>query len=218
MRLRLTSIALGATASALLLLGNASAHARYKESIPAKGEVLAASPSQVSITFTQDVQKVTGTYGIQVRYAPTGRSGIVAEATSGPAVLDDADRTLMTVPLRTDLTLGRYEVHWKNVSDADGDPAEGAFSFYIGVEPTADDLAADQELALIGEEQQTPQPTEDGATPAPGDTPAATATPSAGSPDDDEGDNNALIIIGVIVVVGVVVGFLAARFITRRRT
>ena len=210
---------LAAAASALLFAGNAEGHARYKESTPAKGELLAASPAQVSITFSQEVQKVTGTYGIDVRYSPSRpQTGITQDAEAGPAVVNDDDRTIVSVPLRPDLAPGRYEVHWTNVSDADGDPAEGAFSFYIGMPPTAADLAADEALALIGEEEETPEPTGGASTPAPG-TPAASATAVAPrSDDDDGGGSTALIIIGVIVVVGIVAGFLAARFVTRRRT
>lgn len=211
---------LAAAASALLLVGYAEAHARVKESTPTKAEVLSSPPPQVSITFTQAVQKVTGTYGIEVKFAPTNpRTGIrIENVTSAPATLDDADRTIMTVALLSDLGEGRYEVLWKNVSDADGDPAEGAFSFYLGVEPTAEDLAADKQLALIGEEE-TPPATEAASTPSPGDTPVASATalaPSSG--DDDGGRGDGLIVLGVIVVVGIVVGFIAARFVTRRRT
>ena len=50
--------ALLAVPSAILLVSTASAHARYKSSIPATGDVLAASPARVEITFTQEIQKV----------------------------------------------------------------------------------------------------------------------------------------------------------------
>ncbi len=112
----------------------ASAHARVKSSSPAKGEVVQTSPSQVEIFFTQAVQKVAGTYGLAV-----GRDR-GADVTAGPAVIDENDRTHMTVRLQPNLNPGRYVVQWKNVSDEDGNPAEGAFSFYIRSQPNAVNL------------------------------------------------------------------------------
>jgi methionine-rich copper-binding protein CopC len=191
----------------LLSAGSADAHSRLRESTPAKGEVLSASPSQVSITFTQDVQKVTGTYGIDV----TDESG--GDVTTGSAVINDADRTLMSVGLQENLPPGRYVVQYRNVSDADGDPWAAGFAFYVGVEPTAEQLAADAQLEPV---EETPQPTDEPAT-LPGGTPAASATAVAPSDDDDGGGNAALIIIAVIVVVGLLVGFFGFRFLGQRR-
>ena len=74
----------------------------------------------------------------------------------------------MSVPLQPDLADGRYVVHWNNVSDEDGDPAEGAFSFYVNYEPNAVDLENDEQLGQIGAEE----------TPASNDTPAAEDTPA----------------------------------------
>jgi len=192
----------------LLTVSGAVAHARLKESTPAKGEVLSASPAQVSITFTQDVQKVSGTYGIDV----TDEAG--TDVTTGAAVIDDADRTLMTVGLQPNLPPGRYVVRYRNVSDADGDPWTAGFAFYVGVEPTAEQLAADAQLEP---EEETPQATEPASTPEPGDTPAASATAVAPSDGGDDGGNSAVIVIAVIVVVGLIVGFFGLRFIAQRK-
>jgi methionine-rich copper-binding protein CopC len=187
------------------------AHANYESSTPAKGEVLSASPAQVSITFTQDVQRITGTYGIDV-IGPAG------PATAGAATLNDEDRSIMTAPLAPNLPPGRYVVEWKNVSDTDGDSAEGAFSFYIGVQPTAEDLAADAALEEAGEEA-TPTPTTGAATP--GTTPpvSSTATPPAGNDDDDGGSGTTIaIVIGVVAVVaGIAIGFFGMRWYANRR-
>ncbi len=59
--------ALGATLivlAALSLPANAFAYARYKSSTPGAGEVLTTSPAQVDISFTQHIQKVSGTDAI----------------------------------------------------------------------------------------------------------------------------------------------------------
>ena len=208
-------IALGAGAVALAALlaltSTASAHARIKESTPKVGEVVQTSPTQVAITFTEDIQKVSGTYDITVENA--GGTSV----TSGPAVIDEQDRSKLSVPLQASLPAGRYVVHYKNVSDADGDPFEGAFSFYVQVQPTAADLQADADLAKIGAEETTP-----GAdtTPGAGETASPAATTSAASPTaaaatpaatpstSDSASNNTGrnigIAIGVIAVIAVV--------------
>jgi hypothetical protein len=114
-------------------------------------------------------------------------------------------------------------VNWTNVSDDDGDPATGAFSFYLNYTPNAVDLNNDAQLEKVGfEDEETP-----GAGTTPGTTsiatttgqtavattapvatavisPAATATSSSS---DDDGDSNrtqyiiAAIAIGTIFVI-----------------
>ena len=182
-RTTLSAMLAGAAVLAATFLAAAPvlAHARYKSSTPGKGEVLAASPARVEITFTQQLQKISGTYGIEVN---RDRGAAV---TSGPAVLDETDRSKLSVPLQADLQPGRYVVHWKNVSDADGDPATGALSFYVNKQPNAVDLQNDKQLEQIGFEPETPAAgtTPAGATPAAttpaGTTPAAGETPKSGA-------------------------------------
>ena len=181
--------------------GTASAHARYKDSTPARGEVVAASPPTVSITFTQEIQKITGTYSISV----TDAAG--TEFTSGAAILDDDDRTMLSAPLQPSLPPGRYVVAFTNVSDADGDAYEGAFSFYVQVQPTEEDLAADSELAADDEQTPAASVTASGDPPAtPGGNPTPSPTDTPDVEDDDGSDNNALLWVGIAVVAGVAVG------------
>jgi methionine-rich copper-binding protein CopC len=181
----------------------AGAHARLEESTPAVGEVLAASPPQVSITFTQELQKITGTYGIDVFDA----SG--ADVTTGDAVLNDTDRRIMTVDVQPSLPAGRYVVEYKNVSDADGDPFAGAYAFYVGRQPTAEELAADQEL--LGQEEETPT-AQPAASPTAAATPVVVPTPATDGDDDDAGGTITLIlVVGAIALVAtlVVAGYFA---------
>ena len=192
-------------------MSGAAAHANYKSSAPAKGEVLSASPTRVSITFTQEVQKLTGTFGIDV--AVDGG----APVTLGDATLDDSDRSIMTVALEPSLNPGRYVVRWKNVSDSDGDTAEGAFSFYVGSQPSADDLVADEALLKIGAEE-TPQPTPGASTPEDAITePPPSSTAVAPAAEESGGGNSSLIIVAVIVIAGIAFGFAVVRWLTRRR-
>jgi methionine-rich copper-binding protein CopC len=171
------------------------------------GEVDQTSPPQVSITFSQEIQKITGTYGIDVFDANQ------VEVTTQDAVLSDADRRILTVDLPASLPAGRYVVRYKNVSDEDGDPFDGAYAFYIGREPTAAELAADAQLAPQ-EGEETPTASAATPTPAAQATGAATAvaTPASAPEDDDDGGNITLILVIaglVILVVLVLVGFFA---------
>ena len=180
---RISAVTLAGFA-AIAMVATALAHAHYMSSTPGTGEVLSSAPTSVVITFAEAVQKVAGSYDLTVV-----RDG-GASATSGPAVVDAADRAKVSAPLKPGLANGRYVVNWKNVSDVDGDPAEGAFSFYVGVQPSAADLAKDKELAAIGqEEMMTPtavaQPS--AAVTVPAAAPPAAQTPAPALPRTGEG-------------------------------
>jgi methionine-rich copper-binding protein CopC len=174
----------------------ALAHARYKSSIPGRSEVVAESPAQVEITFTEEIQKVAGSYSMSVTDAKD------AFASSGPAVIDEQDRSKMSVPLAAGLPPGRYVAHYNNVSDADGDAFAGAFAFYVATQPTQADMAADAALAAAEapEATDTAAPGAATSTKAPSTaaaSPAAAATPASG----DSGGNKTGIVIGIAVVV-----------------
>ncbi len=163
-RVMLAAVAVGITTVMMATPNVALAHARLKSSTPAVGEVLQTSPTQVVITFTEDLQKVAGTYGIQVT-KDRGQS-----VTAGPTAIDNTDRSKMSVPLQPNLPPGRYVVDYKNVSDADGDKYHGSFSFYVKVQPTTVDLANDAQIATVSAEN---------ASPVAGTTPEAAPTGSA---------------------------------------
>jgi methionine-rich copper-binding protein CopC len=195
-------------AGVALTATRAGAHARLDESTPGVGAVLEAAPTEVSITFTQDVQKISGTYGIDVFNESN------AEVTTEDATLSDADRRMMRVPLPAGLPEGRYVVRYKNVSDEDGDPFEGAFPFYIGRAPTAEERAADE--LLLGEEDETPtasaaSPTVAASPSAAARTPVATATSTATDDDDSGGNITLFLVLGAIALVAIAVagGFFA---------
>jgi methionine-rich copper-binding protein CopC len=217
----------------------AFAHARYKSSTPGTGEVLTASPARVDITFTEQIQQVSA-YSIEVN---RDRG---ASVTSGPAAVDDADRTKLSISLQAGLAPGRYVVSWTNVSEDDGDPVNGGFSFYISTEANAVDLANDKQLAALGFEDvtvtaaaggaNTPSPggTSAAGTPAPARTrPAATtasgtqspgisaATPIPTTTSTGGGSSSSSTTLYVIVgatVVGLIIGLGAWQYLSRRRT
>lgn len=210
--------------SMLVATAPVSAHAQYASSTPGKGGRLTSAPAEVTITFTQEIQRIAGTYEITVNKD----RGLTV--TSGPAVVSDDDRTMMSVPLEPNLADGRYVVRWKNVSDADGDPAEGAFSFYLNYEPNTVDLENDAQLEEVGVEAETPA---SGETPVPDETPdeatPADSAPTTGAPtagatpddgaegDEDDDSTSTLWVILGAVGIGVVAGAGAFAFARSRR-
>ena len=206
---------------AMVLPQAVSAHARYKSSVPGTSEVVQASPARVEITFSQEIQKVSGSYGMTV----TDRNNTLVSM--GPAVINDQDRSRMSVQLTPNLPPGRYVVNWTNVSDADGHDTPGAFAFYVGLQPTAADVAADKALAEIGPAELTPAiadtaspgsvATVPPASTAPATGPAtASAAPTAASASDgSSGSSNTGLLVGIGIVAAVIVvaggGFLLFR-------
>lgn len=162
----------GTGLAALIMVTTAFGHAAYVSSTPAKGAVLQSAPTSVQITFAQAMQKGSANFDIAVAKDGGG------SATSGAATVDAVDAQKGTVPLKPNLASGRYVVNWHNVSSEDGDPAEGAFSFYVSVQPTAADLAKDADLEAFGREAEA-TPT---AAPAPATQPTASAPAPVSSP------------------------------------
>lgn len=228
------------TAMALATLLSVSpvfAHARYMSSMPGTAEILTTSPAEVDIAFTQHIQKVSGTYDIAVAHDRG------ASVTSGPAVVNETDRTKMSVPLQPDLTPGRYVVNWKNTSDDDGDPVTGAFAFYLNYQPNTVDLANDQALAQIGFEDVTATAaavaltpsTAPAATPVPAGSPAAGSTaaaggtqlpgisaatpiPTVGSTSSSSDSNTVVYVIIAAIIVIAVMGLGVWQYVGRRRS
>jgi methionine-rich copper-binding protein CopC len=187
------AVAVGFCALAIISLAlttaTADAHARYESSTPADGEVVAEPPERVDIFFSQEMARSQGLPTVRV----ANESGDVV---ADEAVLDDEDRTHLSIELPPELPEGRYTVIWHNISDEDGDDAEGAFHFYIGTGPEA-----------------TPS---DGTDPPNGESPTAAPT----TPPDDDGNNGddgvpawtlALAALGGAVVGGVGVAALRRR-------
>jgi methionine-rich copper-binding protein CopC len=176
--IRNTGVAAAALVAALALITTAYGHAHPDTTTPAKGAVLQASPPRVEIIFVEDIQKTAGTFGIDV--AKDGGASV----TSGAATIDPQNPAKLSVALQSNLAASRYVVNWHNVSAEDGDPAEGAFSFYVKTQPTADDLAKDTDLEMVGQEEME-TPTAAAAAPtvaAPASTPIAAASPAASAP------------------------------------
>jgi len=196
--------ALGA-AAVLLAPSSVSAHSDYESSVPGRDEVVAEAPGQVEVFFTQEVFREEGANFVRVF------DGSGTQVSDGDGAIDDDNRAHITATLQPDLAPGRYIVRWMTLSFEDGDDAEGAFCFYIAVEPTQEE--ADECAAFAGEEEETPaaEPTEPGeATAAPTEaeplsTPAASPIPTDDDTPEQDNDDGA----STVLIVGIVAGVIA---------
>ncbi|WP_308796352.1 copper resistance CopC family protein [Agromyces silvae] len=116
---------LGAAVAVLAALTagpNAWAHAELISTAPAPGEPVAGAPTEVTLTFSEDLL----TAGAEVLVTDQNAKDPHDLAASDPVV----DGSVVTVELEP-LADGDYEVMWRVVS-ADGHPVLGAFSFFVG--------------------------------------------------------------------------------------
>jgi len=206
-RARSIRLAGGALALALAIAGvavmatprAALAHAAYESSSPSFGEVLEASPAAIELRFTQELFRRQGANTITLTDADGGTQAL------GETVVENDDRRRLTAAVLSALPRGRYLVSWTNLSADDGDDDDGVYPFYVGRDPTPDEVAADRAMAadlLIPYPGDSPEPTADGAPDAP-----PPPTPLAADPDGGGGDIGggvwALGALGLVAASGV---------------
>ncbi|MFJ8111316.1 copper resistance CopC/CopD family protein [Streptomyces sp. NPDC096132] len=115
---------LGAVLGLLLAgAGPAAAHAKVRGTDPAEGGVVKTAPSEVTMTFTEDMTLLDDSIKV---LDPDGRRVDV-----GTTEHVGSDRATARVALQSDLGDGTYTVSWKAVS-ADSHPIGEAFVFSIG--------------------------------------------------------------------------------------
>jgi methionine-rich copper-binding protein CopC len=220
--IRIAGVAAASAVAALALITTALGHAHPDTMSPDKGAILQTAPTAVEITFAEEIQKTAGSYGLEVALDGGG------PVTDGAPTIDPANAAHLSVALKPDLAAGRYVVNWHNVSSADGDAAEGAYSFYVQTEPTADDLAKDAALEQMGAEPaETPTDAPSSSEPtviapaaatsvAPsGGTAGSAALPGTGSGPDREGGGWGILIAAALGTIGAVIAASAA-FTMRR--
>lgn len=109
-------------AVAFLAPSVAFAHAHLVKASPAVGSQVAASPTEIRISFSE---------AIELRF-----SGAEVKTASGSAVatgavsIDPSDKATLVVPLKAALTAGSYKVTWHVVS-VDTHKTQGSFSFEV---------------------------------------------------------------------------------------
>lgn len=100
----------------------ASAHATLDQTDPADGAVLAKSPTEVHLKFSEDVRVTLSSVRVldgQGKRVDRGNTHV------------EVDQTLVAVGLKSNLARGTYVVAWSVVS-ADGHPVHGGFLFSVG--------------------------------------------------------------------------------------
>lgn len=109
-----------ATLSAAFLIGAtaAEAHARLAHASPAPGSTVATSPSEVTLSFTENLEPKFS--GAEVQNAAGAR---VDQGSS-------ASGNSMRVGLKS-LATGAYSVHWHALS-VDTHKTKGTFNFRVG--------------------------------------------------------------------------------------
>lgn len=182
------------------------AHAAYDRSVPAQDEVVQQPPDHIDVFFKQEVFKQTGANFVRV-FDDAG-----TQVSEGDGLVDDDDRTHIAAAFPSTLAPGRYLVLWMTLSDEDGESDDGAFCFYVAVEPI--DAQQAECAALAGAEDASPTP----GTTATGEPPVATATPPDGGAEGDGGGSNGALIGGVIGGVAAVAVVGAAFVLWQRRS
>jgi copper resistance protein C len=120
---RLTMAVLAAVAMLLVSVGIASAHAHYVSSDPANGAHLATAPSQVSITYDDDLDPNATTISV---LGPNGQN-----LAAGKTTVSTQATKVATVPIKAGGN-GTYTVKWHAVADDDKGVTEGSFTFTVG--------------------------------------------------------------------------------------
>jgi len=125
---------------ALTSFSRASAHASYDHSSPTDKQVLATSPSQLSITFVSSIVSDPGTFAF-VSNGDTDES-------AGPSTVSPTDPDTLILPLKPNLPSGKYDVFWKSTDADDGGVTFGHFSFFVG-NATPSDVAASASAVAV---------------------------------------------------------------------
>lgn len=174
-----------ALAATLALAAPASAHDTIVASSPAADEQLTAAPEEVVLTFSNDLLELEGNSGTAMTVMDAdGTDWVDGE----PVISADA----VTVPLKSGMPNGEYQVTWKVVS-SDGHPTSGEYAFSVAVENQTAPAVTEQPTA-------TPEAT-------------AAETPAADAPDAEDSDADSapwplLIGLGVVLIAAVVIAIV----------
>jgi methionine-rich copper-binding protein CopC len=118
---RFVHVLSGTIAATIALSGQAFAHAHLKAAVPADKAVLKAAPTELDLTFSEELNLKFSSVAI------AGPGGKPVKA--GVPMLMNGDATLM-VPVTGPLGAGSYTVQW-HVLSADGHKTKGKVSFTI---------------------------------------------------------------------------------------
>ena len=115
---RRLAAAIGVAAFTLSLGEAALAHSRAETTVPANGEVVAAAPAVIAISFDKPVRITL------IELTDTDGDAFPLERTDGMAPVTRFEATPPALPA------GAYSVEWRGLSE-DGHAMSGRFSFEI---------------------------------------------------------------------------------------
>jgi len=118
---KMTSMAI-VTMIAVLFSSAANAHPELQSAEPAAGAAVTTSPTQIRITFNENV--VPKFSGVELK-DQTGK--MIA---TGKAATDPTNKKQLVVPVQEQLAPGDYKVEWHAVSD-DTHRVKGSYSFSV---------------------------------------------------------------------------------------
>ena len=117
-----TSMAAMTMIAAVLFSGAANAHPELQSAEPAAGAAMTTSPTQIRITFNENV--IPKFSGVELK-DQTGK--MIA---TGNAATDPTNKKQLVVPVEVQLPAGDYKVEWHAVSD-DTHRVTGSYSFSV---------------------------------------------------------------------------------------
>ena len=113
-------------------ISRVSAHASYDHSSPSDKQVLATSPSQLTITFVSAIVPAPGTFA----FVSNGDTDVSA----GASAVSPTDPDTLVLPLKPNLPSGKYDVFWKSTDADDGGVTFGHYTFFVG-NPSPSDVS-----------------------------------------------------------------------------
>ncbi|WP_163541512.1 copper resistance protein CopC [Occultella kanbiaonis] len=195
--LNLRALAISAVALFLgltLHAGAAQAHDVLLSSAPAEGETLSAAPTEVRLTFNNDILDLN--------------AAIVLTDAEGTVLTEEApvvDGTEVALPVPDGVPAGVWTVTWRVVS-SDGHPISGAYEFTV-----------DAPAVTTVEPTEPTEPTESGTADAGTSDPEPSDSASAVDTGDDGSESGVGRIVAFVVVAIAVVGAVAAVIVRRSR-
>lgn len=107
----------------LFTIPNVEAHAALESSTPATGEVVAEAPSQITVRFTEPLER---------SYSQLQLFDNQGNEVPGTSLRPGDDEYTMVLDMPPDVSNGTYSVLWRTLSAADGHTAQNYFAFTIG--------------------------------------------------------------------------------------
>lgn len=100
----------------------ALAHAHLKSAEPAAGSTVESAPGQLTLHFTEALEPTFSTAGVTDSLGKTVKTQ--------KAVVGDADKSALIIPLEDTLPSGKYTVDWHVVA-VDGHKTQGDYTFTV---------------------------------------------------------------------------------------